>query len=60
MHNKARIIRLRLRSFPLLVLLFAFCGAAVAQDPVPVDADGNSIALADNEVVRDGAIDTQL
>ncbi|MCH8175882.1 MAG: DUF3300 domain-containing protein, partial [Proteobacteria bacterium] len=60
MHNKARIIRLGLGSFPLLALLLAASGAVVAQDPVPVDADGNSIVLADNEVVRDGAIDTQL
>ena len=60
MHNKARIIRLWLGSFPVLAFLLAASGAAVAQDPVPIDADGNSIALADNEVVRDGAIDTQL
>ena len=60
MHNKARNIRLGLGSFPLLVLLLATSGAVVAQDPVPVDADGNSIVLADDDVVRDGAIDAQL
>mgnify|MGYP002526385193 CR=1 FL=1 len=60
MHNKARNIRLGLGNLPLLVLLLATSGAVVAQDPVPVDADGNSIVLADDDVVRDGAIDTQL
>ena len=60
MHNKARNIRLGLGSFPLLVLLLATSGTVVAQNPVPVDADGNSIVLADDDVVRDGAIDTQL
>ena len=42
MHNKARIIRLWLGSFPVLAFLLAASGAAVAQDPVPIDADGNS------------------
>lgn len=51
MHNKARNIRLGLGSFPLLVLLLATSGTVVAQNPGPVDADGNSIVLADDDVV---------
>ncbi|MFP6825730.1 MAG: DUF3300 domain-containing protein, partial [Pseudohongiellaceae bacterium] len=58
MHNKARIIRLWQSSFPLLVFLLALSGAALAQNPVPVDAD--AIVLADGDVIRDGAIDAQL
>lgn len=68
MNNKLKVVRLCMSKLPLFILLLFVSRAAIAQDPVPVDASGNSIVLddsvdasrGDGAVIRYGAINAQL
>lgn len=60
MNNKSRIARFYPGVFPLLALLIACSGPLMAQEPVPVDEDGNPLASTDSPLVRSDGIEAQL
>ena len=60
MENRATIFRRYLACFSFFILLFAISRPLAAQDPIPVDEDGNPLASTTSELLENNAIEASL